>query len=41
MPHVGAYTASKFASVGFYLSCARTRRHDIDVSLLVPGTVAT
>lgn len=42
MAHVGAYTASKFASVGF-TSVLREelRGTDVDVSLLLPGTVAT
>ncbi|WP_327511337.1 SDR family oxidoreductase, partial [Dietzia lutea] len=42
MPHVGAYTASKFATVGF----TKVLRHEladspVDVSLLIPGSVAT
>ncbi|MBC3193743.1 SDR family oxidoreductase [Pseudonocardia sp. C8] len=42
MPHVGAYTASKFASVGFTKVLRQELGDtDIDVSLLVPGTVAT
>lgn len=42
MAHVGAYTASKFAAVGF-TSVLREelRGTDIGVSLLLPGTVAT
>lgn len=42
MAHVGAYTASKFASVGFTAVLREELRGtDIDVSLLLPGTVAT
>lgn len=42
MPHVGAYTASKFATIGF----TKVLRHEVadtnvEVSLLIPGSVAT
>lgn len=42
MPHVGAYTASKFATVGF-TKVLRQELADtnVDVSLLIPGSVAT
>lgn len=42
MQHVGAYTASKFATVGFTKVLSQELADsDIDVSLLIPGTVAT
>ncbi|WP_340538170.1 SDR family NAD(P)-dependent oxidoreductase [Nocardioides sp. GXZ039] len=42
MPHVGAYTASKFAVVGFTNVLRRELADsDIAVSLLIPGSVAT
>lgn len=42
MANVGAYTASKFASVGFTkVLREELRGTDIGVSLLLPGTVAT
>lgn len=42
MPNVGAYTASKFATVGF-TKVLRQELADtnVDVSLLIPGSVAT
>ena len=42
MPHVGAYTASKFATVGFTKVLRQELADsDIDVALLIPGSVAT
>ncbi|WP_031466296.1 SDR family NAD(P)-dependent oxidoreductase [Sciscionella sediminilitoris] len=42
MTNVGAYTSSKFASVGFSMVLREELREtDIAVSLLAPGTVAT
>ncbi|MDN3261551.1 SDR family NAD(P)-dependent oxidoreductase [Streptomyces sp. CSDS2] len=42
MANVGAYTASKFAGVGFTMVLREELRDsDVGVSLLIPGTVAT
>ncbi|MET9214726.1 MULTISPECIES: SDR family NAD(P)-dependent oxidoreductase [unclassified Nocardia] len=42
MANVGAYTTSKFASVGFSMVLREELRDtDVDVSVLCPGTVAT